>query len=104
MPRFDKLIRDKIPQRLQEKGVEHTTHVANDEEYRGMLVQKLKEEVREFEADQNPEELADILEVIYALAESRGISRQELEAMRAKKESERGAFREHIILEEAAED
>lgn len=45
------------------------------------------------------EELADILEVIYAIAEAKGVTIEELEAIRAKKAEERGAFKERILLE-----
>ena len=98
MPRFDKLVRDGIPRKLEEKGVEYTTHIANAQEYLNALVLKLGEEVREFETDHNPEELADILEVVYALAQAQGISREQLEQIRAQKAAERGAFQERIIL------
>jgi predicted house-cleaning noncanonical NTP pyrophosphatase (MazG superfamily) len=55
------------------------------------LPDKLTEEVEEFIAsDYDPEELADILEVLYALAEHAGTSREQLERLRAAKAAERG--------------
>ena len=68
------------------------------EEYRASLRAKLREEVQEFlDSDDDPEELADILEVLYALAEDGGTDRQQLEKLRSAKAEERGAFADRII-------
>jgi predicted house-cleaning noncanonical NTP pyrophosphatase (MazG superfamily) len=93
-----KLVRDKIPQIIRSKGVEPVIYTAGNEEYRTRLRDKLREEVEEFLAsDSDPEELADILEVLYALAEQAGTDRQQLEELRAAKAEERGGFAERII-------
>lgn len=52
----------------------------------------------EYDKSKSPEELVDILEVVYRIAELRGISNQKLEAIRAKKAQERGAFQENLFL------
>jgi predicted house-cleaning noncanonical NTP pyrophosphatase (MazG superfamily) len=93
-----KLVRDKIPQIIRAKGLEPLVRVADAEEYRTSLRAKLREEVEEFLAsDDDPEELADILEVLYALAEHGGTDRQQLEKLRAAKVEERGGFADRII-------
>lgn len=93
-----KLVRDKIPQIIRAKGLEPITHVAGAEEYGERLRAKLLEEVDEFIASGNDtEELADILEVLYALAEQVGTDRQQLEKLRAAKAEERGSFKGRII-------
>jgi predicted house-cleaning noncanonical NTP pyrophosphatase (MazG superfamily) len=93
-----KLVRDKIPQIIRAKGLEPVTRVADAEEYRIGLRAKLREEVEEFLAsDDDPEELADILEVLYALAEHGGTDRRQLEKLRAAKVLERGGFVDRII-------
>ena len=99
--RYDKLVRDKIPDIMRAKKVEPTTHIASDEEYIRKLREKLGEEVAEYLESGTAEELADVLEVVYALAELAGTIPEELEALRARKAAERGAFRERIILDEA---
>jgi predicted house-cleaning noncanonical NTP pyrophosphatase (MazG superfamily) len=93
-----KLVRDKIPEIIRSKGQEPMVCTASAEEYGNRLRDKLQEEVAEFiDSDNDPEELADILEVLYALAEQAGTDRQQLEKLRAVKAAERGGFAERII-------
>lgn len=93
-----KLIRDKIPQIIRAQGLEPVTYVAGPDEYATRLRDKLTEEVSEFLAsDSDPEELADVLEVVYALAALSGTNQQDLEKLRAAKAEERGGFANRII-------
>jgi predicted house-cleaning noncanonical NTP pyrophosphatase (MazG superfamily) len=93
-----KLVRDKIPQVIRSEGLEPIIHTANSEEYATRLRDKLREEVEEFIAsDDDPQELADILEVLYTLAGQAGIDPQQLENLRAAKAAERGGFGDRII-------
>jgi predicted house-cleaning noncanonical NTP pyrophosphatase (MazG superfamily) len=95
-----KLVRDKIPEIIKDKGRVPKTHIANDEEYRELLVEKLKEEVKEFDEHRTEEELADVLEVIRALAELYGRGYKEIETLRKRKARDRGEFKKKIVLEE----
>ncbi|HEY5986539.1 MAG TPA: nucleoside triphosphate pyrophosphohydrolase [Streptosporangiaceae bacterium] len=93
-----KLVRDKIPAIIRAKGQHAITRVANAEEYGLLLRAKLSEEVAEFLAsDDDPEELADILEVLFALAEYVGTGPEQLEKLRAVKALERGGFAGRIV-------
>lgn len=98
--KYNKLVRDKIPQIIKKDGQNPIIHTANKKEYFQKLKEKLFEEVNEFQKDNNPEELADILEVIYALSAFKNVSKRKLEAIRIKKVLQRGAFKKKIILEE----
>jgi len=72
--------------------------VLSDEDYLRMVDAKLDEELAEYHADGSVEELADLLEVIYAAAAARGYSREELERIRAEKAEKRGGFEKKIML------
>jgi len=95
---YDKLVRDKIPEIIKKSGFNVKTYICNDQEYFKRLKKKLQEETEEFLDEESVEELADILEVLYALAKYKNISRDQLEAVRAKKEKERGTFDKRIVL------
>ncbi len=93
-----KLVRDKIPQIIRSKGLEPLIYTADSDEYDTRLRDKLREEVEEFIAsDSDPEELADVLEVLYALAERAGTDPRQLEKLRMAKAEERGGFADRII-------
>ena len=98
MKTFNKLIRDKIPEIIESKGGKAETRTLSDEEYPIYLEAKLDEEVGEYHRDKNAEELADILEVVYALATSIGCSREELMEIYQKKHDTRGGFEQKILL------
>ena len=94
-----KLVRDHIPEIIESDGRKAHVRVLDDNEMVKCLENKLLEEVNEYIEDRSLEELADILEVIYALCKMKGISKEELEKTRTIKEIERGSFNEKIFLE-----
>ena len=96
---YNKLVRDKIPEIIEADGKTCKTRILSDEEYITSLEAKLNEEVEEYQADKNLEEMADILEVLQAICIARGYSLEELEALRIKKSDERGGFAEKLFLE-----
>ncbi len=98
--RYDKLVRDKIPERISQEGEVPITHIADDEEYWEKLKEKLKEEVDEFLENNNNEELSDILDVINTICDFKNIDRDKLEIFRKKKLEEKGGFKNKIILDE----
>ncbi|WP_079126065.1 nucleoside triphosphate pyrophosphohydrolase [Streptomyces sp. ERV7] len=95
-----KLVRDRIPEIIRSGGAQPETYTACPEEYRQRLRAKLQEEVAEFlaaEEPKMPEELADVLEVVRALASDLGLPPERLEAIRAQKAAERGGFGGRIV-------
>ena len=103
MPTHNKLIRDKIPEIIESSGRTPVIRTLDDTEYLTELDRKLNEECAEYQADKSLEELADMLEVIYAIAEVRGHSPEELEQVRAEKAAKRGGFKKRIYLERVEE-
>lgn len=98
--KYDKLVRDKIPEIIKEKGKVCKYRIANYEEYVEYLHKKLFEEVGEFQNDPSSEEAADILEVMECLYAVYGFTRSDVERARLDKYVDRGSFYEKIILEE----
>jgi predicted house-cleaning noncanonical NTP pyrophosphatase (MazG superfamily) len=96
--RYNKLVRDRIPEIIQAQGGLPVTRMLDDQEYLHELVKKLDEEVTEFKTDLSLEELADVQEVVLALAD-KVASRQELEEVRMRKAEERGTFKDKTYLE-----
>ncbi len=101
---YNKLVRDNIPAIIQAKGAVCETEILSDADYLAMLDRKLDEELAEYHRDQSLEELADLMEVIYACAAARGYSKEELETVRAEKAAKRGGFTETILLKTVTED
>lgn len=102
--KYNKLVRDRIPDIIEKSGKACVTEILSDEEYLCMVDAKLDEELAEYHKDQNIEELADLMEVICAVAVARGYTIEQLEKVRAKKTEKRGAFQKKILLVEVKED
>ncbi len=96
---YNKLVRDRIPDIILKDNELPTTRVLDDEEYIKELNRKLQEEVNEYLEAENIEEMVDILEVIRAILEHKGVTYEEIEEKRVKKATKRGAFKEKIFLE-----
>jgi len=101
--KYNKLIRDKIPEIIKQKGKIPIIHSADEDEYWKKLKEKLLEEVNEYLENPIKEELADILEVIETICEFKKIDKKELESIKKKKAEERGGFKDKIILDEVKE-
>ena len=100
---YNKLVRDLIPDIIEESGNECRTRILSDEEYVKMIDAKLDEELAEYHEDQNIEELADLLELIQAATIARGYTLDELESVRAEKAQKRGGFEKKIFLIDVTE-
>jgi len=96
MEKYNKLVRDKIPNILDKQGILYEKRVATPEELKAELIKKLQEETGEFSEAGSPEELADVIEVIEALKKLPDYAN--VEELRKKKAEERGAFDQGIIV------
>ncbi len=95
---YNKLVRDKIPEIIEKSGKKCEIAVLSDEKYIKALEQKLSEELLEYQQSGEIEELADLLEVIYATAQARGYSIERLHQVRDEKKNARGGFANKIHL------
>ena len=82
-----------------ENGAKPKTRILSDEEYLKELDKKLLEEVKEYLESSDLEELADIEEVILAILNAKGQTKEKLEEIRKNKVLKRGAFNKKIFLE-----
>ena len=98
---YNKLVRDRIPEIIRAKGGACKTRILSDKEYKDALDKKLGEELAEYLDSHDPEELADLLEVIYACAALQSLSPADLERIRADKADKRGGFKDKILLIES---
>ena len=98
--KYDKLVRDKIPEIIKAQGKQCKVYVAVNEDYEQRLKDKLQEEVQEFLENPCVEELADIEEVLLSIAE---INRWDLTGARIAKNVVRGGFWRRYILQEVSE-
>jgi len=100
---YNKLIRDKIPQIIEDDGKKAIIEKVSGTEYLNLLNVKLGEELQEYLDSQRLEELADLVEVVYAILDYKGVSRQEFEWIRKQKVEEKGAFRDKLLLKEVSD-
>jgi len=93
-------VRDRIPEIVAADGRgDIPVRVAAESEYDVLLEEKLREEVAEYLSSRQLQELADILEVVYALAERAGTSQASLEGIRLEKFHRRGGFRRRYVMD-----
>ncbi len=98
---YNKLVRDKIPEVLNEKNISNKFHIADEIEYEEKLFHKLLEEASDLMTDRNTEELADVYEILDAIKKLKGLTDDEIQTARDIKNREKGKFEKRIILEES---
>ena len=101
--KYNKLVRDRIPEIIEADGKTCVCEVLSDEDYLRLLDQKLNEELAEYQESKSLEELADLFEVIRAVVKARGWTMEKLEQVRADKADRRGGFEKKILLKEVEE-
>lgn len=100
---YNKLIRDKIPEIIEKSGNKAVVEKAGEEEYIKLLNEKLDEELKEYLESHETEELADMVEIIYAILDYKHVPMEKFESIRKRKADERGAFRERLLLKAVIE-
>lgn len=102
-----KLVRDNIPAIIEKNGETCVTRKLTDKEYETALAEKLQEEVKElleaYTAKERSvldcaEEMADVMEVMYAMGKTCAVFKREIEQVRSQKAAEKGTFSKKIFL------
>ena len=99
--KYNKLVRDKIPDIIKQNGDSAVIHRADEKEYIEKLRDKLQEETDEFFKKPSLEEMADILEVLDAVNKVFNIDVDKLQIIKKQKKEKRGGFEQRIILDES---
>tara|TARA_R100000789_G_scaffold98887_1_gene103808 strand:- start:6391 stop:6708 length:318 start_codon:yes stop_codon:yes gene_type:complete len=91
-----KLVRDRIPEIISSEGRQPIVRTLRGQELLDALHEKLTEEHGEFLAAtsdaEKAEELADMIEVLIAIAKQHGCAETELMELVARKRADRGGF------------
>lgn len=99
---FNKLVRDKIPEKIEKNGEYALTKTLDDKEFETALNEKLIEEANEVinakTKEDITEELADLLEVMLAKLKLINSNIEEIEKIATRKRNKRGAFDKKIFL------
>ena len=99
---YNKLVRDRIPDIISTAGQQPVTRILDQAAYQAALLEKLTEEAQEAcqaPPDELAAELADVLEVLQAIAQANGMTWDHILSAAAAKRSDRGAFDDHVFLE-----
>ncbi|MEN2775137.1 nucleoside triphosphate pyrophosphohydrolase [Acetivibrio clariflavus] len=102
--KYDKLVRDKIPEIIEKSGKKAIIEVLENEAYKKYLDIKLGEELQEYLTADSVDELADLVEVVYAILKYKGIDIKDFETIRNRKAEERGTFDKRLLLKEVIEE
>ena len=100
---YNKLVRDKIPQIIEEDGKTYSIDILSDEDYNILLDEKLTEELFEYQQSKDIEELADMYEVMLAIVKLKGYTQEQFEQIRKEKLDRRGGFMDRVFLKEVFE-
>lgn len=100
--RYQKLVRDNIPRIIESNGGKAITRTLSEVDFQSELDKKLLEEPNEYLEADSVEELADIVEVIYAILDLKGMDIQKFEGIRMQKRERRGGFKTRCYLESVA--
>lgn len=100
--KFNKAVRDRIPEIIEKTGKKCKVISLPDEKYLVEMQKKLLEEAKEYLENRSEDELVDILEVVYRISELMGIKYSDLEKIRKNKTASRGAFTKNYFLIETS--
>ena len=83
---------------LTMNGMQPTVRIASEDELDLLMRTKIVEEAEELLSSGETEEIVDLLEIIDALIQQRGLSSTEFDQLRAEKNRARGSFKRGYVL------
>lgn len=95
---YDKIFRDKIPRLIESQGRKVKYSIASDEEAYEYLIEELFTKSTKFADNEKIDDLVDIVEIVFALAELRGITDKSLLSEIYNKRIAKGGFEKNIVL------
>lgn len=95
---YNKLVRDRIPEIISARGLTYDVQVLDQASYAAKLDEKLHEEFQEYATSGDIAELADLVEVVYAILALRGVSLEAFDQLRVEKKLARGGFDQRYLL------
>jgi predicted house-cleaning noncanonical NTP pyrophosphatase (MazG superfamily) len=98
--KYNKLVRDRVPELIEESGRKQVSRTLNEDEYEQALMDKIVEEIEEYRVSKNEEEIADIYEVLDCLVKLKDYEPMHIDYLRLIKREARGSFHKRILLEE----
>ena len=98
--KYNKLVRDRVPELIEESGRKQVSRTLNEVEYEQALMDKIVEEIEEYRVSKNEEEIADIYEVLDCLVKLKDYEPMHIDYLRLIKREARGSFHKRILLEE----
>ena len=100
MTKYDKLVRDRIPEILDSKNLSYDVVTVSENKLKCYIQSKFVEEVDEFLRNPCLDELADIQEVIFGALNAYNWSQEDLDKHVLHKREKRGSFLKGFILRE----
>ena len=104
---YNKWVRDRIPEIIEGNGEKPVIRILDEVEYKTELETKLNEEYHEVlgttTSEDRIEELADMVEIISALAVLEGKTLDDVVEVAKQKSLKRGGFEKRIFLERVDE-
>lgn len=95
---YNKLVRDNIPEIINNDGKTCQIRILNDTEYFVELNKKLDEEIKEYKENYSIEELADVQEIINSIVKTKGYSLESFNKIRIDKKRKNGGFSKKLFL------
>ena len=98
MEKYNKIVRDNIPTEIRNGGDVCDINLTSGNNKLTYLIMKVREEVREFEADRTMDGLVDLVSVMNAIVKQLEIDPLDLEMAVTKKDKQLGVFDEGFVL------